>query len=785
MDFFRQQDRARRQTRVLVVAFGLAVIAIVIAMNLLALAVFGSLQPLSTGFTLPGDALLEPSFWMANGQVLALTTTLTLGTILLSSLYRTLQLRGGGSQVARELGGVEVDGSTTDPLRRRLLNIVEEMAIASGVPVPEVFVLDHEDGINAFAAGWTQSDAAVAVTRGALETLSREELQGVIAHEFSHVFNGDMRLNIRLVGVLFGILVLAVAGRRMLSSMRFSRGRNKNASAILLVALAIMVVGYLGLFFGRWIQAAVSRQREYLADASAVQFTRSPEGIAGALKKIGASSAGSHLVVNTEEVGHMLFASGLSRRMMATHPPLVDRIQRIQPSFQPAQFAEVAADMVRHREARIAAAEQQTTDEARPDHALPGGLSLDADQLAEQVGQPGLAQMLMVAALLAEVPAPLERAAHSDQWAPELLLYLLLAADPELRERQLLMVADTLGSDSEAQVRNLLSIEAELPVRLRLPLLEMAFPALRRRPHSQLETFMTLVDRLIEADGKVTVFEYVMARLLNREIQDVLQPPRKMVGGTPPPVGSSRGGRRPDFHLRAPWAAGRRARCGRCACCSGGGDRRRGRPGSRSTDGLAGTPGPGVRRVAGSFPGRPAGIDRGAGSQRTQRRCGGGGGVRVAAPRGRDASGSPSRAGGAPVLLTQDRPEGRGGRRTSLFNDARGARRGSRALLASLVPSFSVRAACGRVGGSPSRSGGAMRPVPNGSGGGSRSASADGPNRSRGRVLPEPVALPWLRRSERVPGSGGRNGCDHADGRDDRVTIVVMMDRVRRNDPYP
>ena len=524
MDFFRQQDRARRQTRLLIVAFSAAVLAILVAMNLLTLTTFGRFQS-------PEQGWFSPSFWVANGQVVALTSAVTLGTILLASLYRSLQLRGGGSQVARELGGVEVDGSTTDPLRRRLLNIVEEMAIASGVPVPEVFVLDHEDGINAFAAGWSPSDAAVAVTRGALENLSREELQGVIAHEFSHVFNGDMRLNIRLMGVLFGILVLAVAGRRMLSSMRFSSGRNRNASAVLLIALAVMVIGYIGLFFGRWIQAAVSRQREYLADASAVQFTRSPDGIAGALKKIGAASAGSHLVVNTQEVGHMLFASGLSSRLLATHPPLIDRITRIQPSFDPSEFADVAASLARHREARAARAEQEAVDAARPEHALPGGFSLEADQLAEQVGQPGLAQMLMVASLLAEIPAPLERAAHSDEWAPELILFLLMASDRELRERQLLMVAETLGSDSEAQVSKLLTIEPDLPVRLRLPLLEMAFPALRRRPHAQLLDFMRLVDRLIEADGRITVFEYVMARLLNREIEDVLRPPRRMVGG--------------------------------------------------------------------------------------------------------------------------------------------------------------------------------------------------------------------------------------------------------------
>src|SRR6056297_1981581 len=317
MNFFEHQDRARKQTRVLVVAFMLAVLAIVMAMNLVMLGVFGRFQSAEQGWFSPG-------FWLANGQVVLWTSLATVLVVVLASAYRSAQLRGGGGQVARELGGVEVTGDSNDPLRRRLLNVVEEMAIASGVPVPQVFVLEHEPGINAFAAGWSPADAAVAVTRGTLETLNREELQGVIAHEFSHVFNGDMRLNIRLIGVLFGILALAVVGRRMLTSMHLTRGgRNKNAGGIVLVALAVVVIGYVGLFFGRWIQAAVSRQREYLADASAVQFTRSPEGIAGALKKIGAATAGSRLVVNTQEVGHMLFASSLSSRLMATHPPLV------------------------------------------------------------------------------------------------------------------------------------------------------------------------------------------------------------------------------------------------------------------------------------------------------------------------------------------------------------------------------------------------------------------------------------------------------------------------------
>lgn len=524
MNFFEQQDRARKQTRLLVGAFVLAVMSILVAMNLVALIAYGRVQPTQQDWT-------SAAFWSANAPVVLWTSIATLAVIVLASLYRSVQLRGGGAQVARELGGVEVDGSTTDPLRRRLLNVVEEMAIASGVPVPAVFVLEHEAGINAFAAGWSPSDAAVAVTRGTLETLNREELQGVIAHEFSHVFNGDMRLNIRLMGVLFGILVLAVVGRKMMVSMRFSTGRNRNGGAVVLVALGIMVIGYIGLFFGRWIKAAVSRQREYLADASAVQFTRSPDGISGALKKIGAASAGSTLEVDTEEVGHMMFASSLAGRMFATHPPLPDRIRKIDPSFEPSEFQQIAEQIDRHRQAREAEAEQAAVEQAAPDHAMPGGINLDPGQLTEQIGRPGVGQMLMVAALLAEIPTALERAAHSDEWAPELIAYLLLGADRDLREQQLLLIAEHMGSDSEAQVRNLLDIEPELSRRLRLPLLELAFPALRRRPPEQLERFRALVDRLIEADGRVSVFEFALARLLVREIRDTLEPPRKAPGG--------------------------------------------------------------------------------------------------------------------------------------------------------------------------------------------------------------------------------------------------------------
>ena len=532
MNFFEHQDRARRQTRWLILLFVLAVTGIILAVNALVLAIFG------VG-SLHASASLG-QFVSANATTAAASTLITCSVIGLASLFRTLQLRGGGGEVARELGATLVEPGTRDPLRRRLHNVVEEMAIASGIPVPEVYVLEHEQGINAFAAGFNTSDAAVAVTRGTLEALDRDELQGVVAHEFSHIFNGDTRINIRLIGFLFGILVISIIGRKLLRTASFARD-SRNAAPAVFIGLAVVVIGYLGLFFGRWIKSAVSRQREYLADASAVQFTRNPIGIGGALKKIAASYAGSFLTTDAEEVGHMLFSRGMGYQVFATHPPIEERIRAIEPGFDPAELKDIAREMDRHAQSRQARAEMaargpgaegEGTAEVEEGARGPGGLPLDPDQLADQIGHPGLGQVFMAAALAAAIPPVLERAAHSDEWSREVICSLLLSRDDEIREDQLLRIVQVLGADSEAQVRALRQAMAGLERTQRLPLIEMAFPALRRRPESELIRFMGLIDELIEADGRVEVFEFALARLTARQIEDLLNPKRVSAGGS-------------------------------------------------------------------------------------------------------------------------------------------------------------------------------------------------------------------------------------------------------------
>ena len=305
MNFFEHQAAARRNSSRLVLLFALAVAGIVIAVDLVVLLAFGGE---SSG----------ACCWCSPRCV-------TLGVIGLGSLYRIASLRGGGEAVALQMGGVAVPEHSNDFNLRRLRNVVEEIAIASGVPMPKLYVLEHEAAINAFAAGYSPSDAVVAVTRGALEKLNRDELQGVIAHEFSHILNGDMRLNIRLIGVLFGILMIALIGRKILQHGRWATATARAPLAILAAALVAMIVGFIGLFFGRLIKAGVSRSRERLADASAVQFTRQTAGLAGALKKIGGVHEGSRLSHrgDAEEISHMLFGDGVGlSAWFATHPPL-------------------------------------------------------------------------------------------------------------------------------------------------------------------------------------------------------------------------------------------------------------------------------------------------------------------------------------------------------------------------------------------------------------------------------------------------------------------------------
>jgi Zn-dependent protease with chaperone function len=335
MNFFEAQDKARRNTHWMILLFMLAVAGLVILTNLLLLAIIAYVK---TGYLV--FSLSELQSYIEPEVVIAVTVGVCL-LIFGGSFYKTMSLSKGGPAIAEMLGGRLVPQSSNDLQQRQLLNVVEEMSIAAGMPIPKVYLLE-ESSINAFAAGQSPANAVIGVTRGALEQLSRDELQGVIAHEFSHIFNGDMRLNMRLIGVLHGILLVGLIGYFILRSLRYagrSRSRKGGGGILVIFALGVglMVIGYAGTFFGQWIKAVVSRQREYLADSSAVQFTRNKDTIAGALKKIGGSGSGSVIESPTApQYSHAYFANGLSgfwRSFFATHPPLEKRIKAIDPRW--------------------------------------------------------------------------------------------------------------------------------------------------------------------------------------------------------------------------------------------------------------------------------------------------------------------------------------------------------------------------------------------------------------------------------------------------------------------
>jgi len=511
VDFFARQEQSRRNTRALIALFALAVAATVAAVTIVAGILFAAYrEPYQRNDAVTGGSLQ----WLAaNADMLLIVAAATAAFIGLASIYRIVSLGSGGGRVARLLGGKEVSPATTDIQERRLVNVVEEMAIASGIPVPEIFVLEQESGINAFAAGLAPTEAAVAVTRGALDRLTRAELQGVIAHEFSHILNGDMRLNQKLLGFSFGILALSMTGRWLLRSVRFQRrSRSNGAGAIVVVlGIALAIIGAIGLFFSRLIKASVSRQRELLADASAVQFTRDRDGLAGALKKIG-GYGGDVTARNSEEVAHMLFTRGgrAFRGWFATHPPLDVRIRALDPTFVAGDYPS-PDDVLPHAQ-RTDEAVVRLSSESR---ALP---SSDA-AIVDRVGQ--IAAHETAAALLVAVPESIDHAAHSRELSLLLVLALGLSTEAVTRRAQMELLTQQLGAQRAAKCAAFAADLERLGDRYRLPILELATPALRQRPVEQLEFVIELLQRVVAMSASARLSDFVLIRVLKSYLSAV------------------------------------------------------------------------------------------------------------------------------------------------------------------------------------------------------------------------------------------------------------------------
>ncbi|ORX05687.1 M48 family metallopeptidase [Mycolicibacillus trivialis] len=501
MDFFERQRQVRAASNRMVLLFVLAVLTITAVANL-------AVMP----FVLP-EQRVGTAILVSIGVL-----TLISGV----SVVKTLTLRqGGGTKVAESLGGVRVPDMPADPKLQRYRNIVEEVAIASSTPVPVLYYLPQEQAINAFAAGYTPADAAICVTQGSLDRLNRDELQGVIAHEFSHIVNGDMRLSLKLIGVVSGIIALAVVGR-VLAGTRGGSSRDRGGAPLLMLGVVLYLVGWIGVFFGRLIKAAVSRQREYLADASAVQFTRQTAGLTGALKKIGGLPAGSQLnSPRTEDVSHMLFGPGLRiSSLFATHPPLLERIQVLEPGFNPAELEQLRrhwqvqpADGMAEDARSMGLAAAPAAARARapwPPPTQPSG----RPDYAATVGNPTAASYQAGAQLRDAIPPKLAQWAHDRVTAVPLIYALIFDRNENIRRTQHQIVARAHGRQLADQAWSCGAELASLDPRLRLPLASIAFPALRAHPQPEQQRLMAVVGELINADGRLDVFEYCLGTLI-------------------------------------------------------------------------------------------------------------------------------------------------------------------------------------------------------------------------------------------------------------------------------
>jgi Zn-dependent protease with chaperone function len=512
LNFFEAQDKARRNTLWLVLLFVLAVAGLILLTNLFLLSI---LVYVKTRQIIVSPEMLY--YYFSWKEFTVVSTGICL-LVFSGSLYKARSLSGGGPTVAEMLGGRLVSSSTTNLQHRRLLNVIEEMAIAAGMPIPQVYLLS-ETSINAFAAGLSPANAVIGITEGTLQRLNREELQGVIAHEFSHIANGDMRLNIRLIGMLHGILLIGLIGSFLVRSLRFAGGsRNKKGAAVLgaivAVGIGLMIIGYAGSFFGQWIKAIVSRQREYLADSSAVQFTRNKDGIADALKKIGGSAVGSYISSPfAPQYSHAYFVNGISflwQPWFATHPPLERRIKRIEPTWDGEFLKSVVSKAPPFESAKVPPSSVTKL-------AMTAAILSSAEQAIGQVGTLNEANIEYAHQLIIAMPLLLREAAQ-DAYSARILIYAALIHLQNDKAAALAVVAPYPDPDMQALLDKYLPELKTMDDRFKLPLLELCINALRELSPNQFVQFKTAVANIIASDKSVNLREWIIQRFVVQQL---------------------------------------------------------------------------------------------------------------------------------------------------------------------------------------------------------------------------------------------------------------------------
>ncbi|MCH1496675.1 MAG: M48 family metallopeptidase [Rubripirellula sp.] len=557
--FYQRQDAARKNTTKLVALF---IIAVVLIVGLVSAATWYAIEEFATPRSLAGSS----GFDRPSNKFSLFAGLGTLALVILGSLYKVVELRrGGGTLVAESLGGRRISPQTKVADQRKLMNIVEEMALASGVPVPPVYLI-NEDGINAFAAGYSPSDAVLGVTTGCISQLSRDELQGVIAHEFSHILNGDMRMSIKLMGVLHGILLIGLTGQIVLRSLMYGGGRSRRNKkdnegggvlVIIVIAVAAIAIGFIGVFFGNLIKAAVSRQREFLADSSAVQFTRNPDGIAGALKRIGGNSNGSRIEnSNASEASHLFFSQAVWEGiggLWATHPPLAQRIRSIDANWD-GKFTSTSKKSSQRTPPRkgatspqsaltsgFAGASSETTAETpkpatatghatSPSNDSSGVIPLAAaiaeeaplggiHNALESVGDPSREHQQYASTLIADLPARLLDAIRDPFGARVVVYCLLLDTDFDIRHKQLGIIKKLGGNAVHILASRLAEDTQALEIQKRLPVIDLCLASLRSLSKNQYKDFINCFNELVKADKKIDLFEWIIIQVITRHLK--------------------------------------------------------------------------------------------------------------------------------------------------------------------------------------------------------------------------------------------------------------------------
>ncbi len=509
MNFFEHQDKANKKTKQLVFLFILGLLFTLLAVNAV---IYGALYVASLDNPNLMFMMAEP-IWLY-------ISCLFIVVMFLGTVIKMLQISSGGLSIAKMVNARSLEEGPQSLEEQRFQNVVEEMAIASGTPVPQLFIMDDES-INAFVAGTKPEDTVMVVTTGALQALNRDELQAVVGHEFSHIFNGDMKISLKLMGVLGGILIIGKIGHMILRARWYSSGsRSSNQKGnglafILIAGIGLLVVGYVGLFFGRMMKAAVSRQRELLADACSVQFTRNPHGLASAFRVMQAHEQGTHLKTkHVEDISHMCFGEAqwvMFGSLLATHPPLEARIKAIDPN-----------DMY----GILPRTNMQVDDESKKedrhiglDKFLPmmgaGILNTNAQAIEASIAAPGDEHVAYAIALAAAIPDPIRAAARQSSQVEALLYSLFLYQSNDEQEKALAsMTSVDIVQQMEAH-KAMLTLMEHVSF---LPILDLSLQSFNRLEDKKKKEIFNHCCQLLEK-GPGSPFHFALLTIIENQIK--------------------------------------------------------------------------------------------------------------------------------------------------------------------------------------------------------------------------------------------------------------------------